>query len=202
MGRRQILMVAGVILCGVLAALGQVTTGAISGSVTDSTGAALAGAKIVIQNDETGVSRAVQSDSSGRYSAPSLGVGKYRITLTQEGFQTESRTGIELTVGRNAVVDLQLKVGAVSQTVEVTGEAPLVDTTKSSVDYLVADTTVRDLPLNGRDLSQLVLLNPGTVVTELPHNPAFNYGYGKLFSIAGLKYTDNIFLLDGTDVGD
>ena len=202
MGRRQVLLVAGIILSAVLFAYGQVTTGTISGSVTDSTGAALPGAKIVIQNEETGATRAVQADSSGRYTAPSLGLGKYRVTVSQEGFQTENRTGIELTVGREAVVNIQMSVGAVSQTVEVTGEAPLVDTTKSSVDYLVADTTVRDLPLNGRDLSQLVLLNPGTVVTELPHNPAFNYGYGKLFSIAGLKYTDNIFLLDGTDVGD
>src|SRR5689334_19258713 len=103
---RQIMVMAGIILSWVLVAVAQVTTGAISGSVTDSTGAALAGAKVVIQNDETGVSRSVQSDSSGRYSASSLSVGKYRITVTQEGFQTESRTGIELTVGRNAIVDL------------------------------------------------------------------------------------------------
>src|SRR5947208_3463152 len=109
-----------------LLAMAQVTTGTISGTVSDASGAVLPGAKIVIQNEDTGISRTAQSDAAGRYSAPLLSLGKYRVVATVSGFQTEVRSGIVLTVGREAVVDLQLTVGAVSQTVEVTGEAPLV----------------------------------------------------------------------------
>src|SRR5437764_547281 len=115
----------------------QVTTGTITGTVADNTGAVLPGAKVVILNEDTGISRAIQTDASGRFSAPSLNVGKYRVTATQEGFQNEARSGIDLTVGRTAVVDFQLQVGAVNQTVEVTGEAPLVETTQSAVSALV-----------------------------------------------------------------
>src|SRR5262249_35801304 len=136
----------------------------ISGSVSDSSGSVIPGVQIQLQNEDTGVTRTVVTDASGRYSAPLLGLGNYRITASVEGFQTEVRRGVVLTVGREAVVNLQLSVGTVSKRVEVTGEAPLVQTTESTVSYLVNEQTVRDLPLNGRDLTQLILLNPG--VTE------------------------------------
>ena len=84
----------------------QVTTGTISGTVKDSTGAVLPGAKVVLLNEETGIARTVQTDAAGRYSAPSLSLGSYRVTGTLEGFQTGVRSGIVLTVGREAVVDL------------------------------------------------------------------------------------------------
>ncbi len=196
------LLVIGILFAWVSAGLAQVTTGMISGSVSDSSGAVLPGAKVVVLNEETGISRSATTDAAGRYSAPSLGLGRYRVTVSQEGFQTEVRTGIEITVGRNAVVDVAMTVGAVTQTVEVTGEAPLIETTKSSVDYLVNDATVRELPLNGRDIAQLVLMNPGVYITETPRNNDFNYGYGKLISISGFRPEDNLFLLDGTDAGD
>src|SRR5262245_1085087 len=89
----------------------QVTTGTISGTVRDSTGAVLPGVQVVILNEATGISRTVQTDASGRYTALSLGLGSYRVTTTQSGFQTQVRTGIVLTVGREAVVDLTLSVG-------------------------------------------------------------------------------------------
>src|ERR1019366_4120647 len=91
-------------------ALAQVTTGTISGTVKDSSGAVLPGAQVVVLNDETGISRTVVTDTSGRYSALSLSLGNYRVTATHEGFQTEVRRGIVLTVGREAVVDLTLTV--------------------------------------------------------------------------------------------
>src|SRR3990172_9218861 len=149
------------LLCWGFSGRAQVTTGAISGSVSDSTGAMIPGVQIVLQNEETGITRTVVTDATGRYSVPQLGLGNYRVTATVEGFQTEVRRGIVLTVGREAVVNLQLSVGAVTQTVEVTGEAPLVQTTEATVSYLVDEKTMRDLPLNGRDLTQLILLNPG-----------------------------------------
>src|SRR5262245_26870257 len=94
------------------------TTGTISGTVADSSGAVLPGAKITMLNEETGITRTAETDAVGRYAAPSLAVGNYKVTVQQEGFQTEVRSGISLTVGRQAVVDFQLKVGAVTQTVE------------------------------------------------------------------------------------
>jgi len=177
---------------------GQVTTGTISGTVTDSTGAVLPGANIVILNEETGISRALVTDAAGRYLAPSLSPGRYRVTISQPGFQTEARTGIALTIGRNAVVDVQLEVGAVSQTVEVTGEAPLVETRESSVSYLVNETTISELPLNGRDITQLIFLQPGVSVAANSANGNAYVGFANKFSIGGMRGEDNAYLLDGS----
>ncbi len=180
----------------------QVTTGTISGTVSDSTGAVLPGAKVEILSEGTGAVRTVTSDAAGHYIAPTLSVGSYRVAGSLEGFQSEIRTGIVLTIGREAVVDLKLSVGAVSQSVEVTGEASLVQTTESTVSYLVGDRAMRDLPLNGRDMSQLILLNPGvTLSVNSTGNNSYS-GYGKRISIAGMRGEDNIYILDGGLIGD
>src|SRR6266478_1003506 len=136
-------------------AVAQVTTGTISGTVKDTSGAVITGAQVVLLNDDTGISRTVQSDSAGRYSASSLSLGKYRVTATQQGFQTQVRSGIELTVGREAVVDLVMAVGAVAEKVEVVGEAPSIETTTATVSGLVNQEQIRDLPLNGRSFADL-----------------------------------------------
>jgi hypothetical protein len=185
----------------VVAGDAQVTTGTISGSVMDSTGAVLPGARVAILNEDTGITRAAVTDGSGRYTAASLSVGNYKVTVTQEGFQTEVRSGIVLTVGRQALVDFQLQVGSVTQTVEVTGEAPLVDTTQSAVSALVTTETISELPLNGRSLSDLVLLQPGVSKLESAA-VATHRGYGTQINISGARSDDNIFLLDGTDLAD
>ncbi|MBI4443739.1 MAG: TonB-dependent receptor [Acidobacteria bacterium] len=179
----------------------QVTTGAISGTVADSTGAVLPGTTVVVLNEDTGVSRTVVADATGRYGAPSLNPGRYKVTARLEGFQTEVRSGILLTVGRQAIVDFQLQVGAVTQTVEVTGEAPLVEATSSEVHTLVNETTISELPLNGRDLSQLVLLQPGVTQVEQA-SVASHRGYGRQLNISGARGDNNLFLLDGTDIND
>ena len=179
-------------------ARGQVTTGTISGSVTDSTGAVLPAASVVILNEETGLSRSLNTDAGGRYLAPSLSLGRYRITISQPGFQTEVRTGIILTIGRNAVVDTQLQIGAVSQTVEVTGEAPLVETRESAVAYLVNSTTISELPLNGRDITQLIFLQPGVSVAANSASGNAYVGFANKFSIGGMRGEDNAYLLDGS----
>src|SRR5262245_36942301 len=98
---------------------GQGTTATISGTVMDSTGAVVPGTKIVLLNEETGISREVAADETGRYTAPSLGLGNYRVTASKDGFQTQVRSGINLTIGRQAIVNFDLPVGSVSETVEV-----------------------------------------------------------------------------------
>src|SRR5262245_15789838 len=108
-------------LCTQLA-FGQVNTATISGTVHDSSGAVLPGASVTIVNQETGISRTTITNETGRYSAPALGLGNnYQVTAELPGFQSQVRNGIALTVGREAVVDFTLSVGAVSEKVEVTG---------------------------------------------------------------------------------
>jgi hypothetical protein len=192
-------------LLPVLSAWAQEATGTFTGTVKDSTGAVVPAAHIVVLNEDTGISRAVESDTAGSYTAPSLNPGNYRITATHEGFETVVRTGIVLTVGRHAVVDLSLPVGAIAQTVEVTGGAPLVETTTGSLGSLVDDRTIRALPLNGRSYDQLALLQPGVTLTSSgpPGNQsAINYGTGARFSVGGQRPNSNSFLLDGANIND
>ncbi|HEY3236877.1 MAG TPA: carboxypeptidase-like regulatory domain-containing protein, partial [Polyangiaceae bacterium] len=197
--RRFYGMLLGVALCGHLA-LAQVNTATISGTVRDASGAVLPGASVVAQNQDTGMSRTVTANTAGRYSAPGLGLGNYQVTAQQAGFQSQVRTGLVLTVGREAVVDFTLPVGAVTQTVEVSGEAPLVELTNANLGGLVDDRTIRDLPLNGRSWDNLALLQPG-IVKYGTGNADFNSGSGETkFSAAGSRSYSNSFLLDGTDV--
>jgi hypothetical protein len=183
----------------------QVSTGTISGTVKDSSGAVLPGAKVVVLNEGTGISRTIETDANGHYSALSLSLGSYRVTGAREGFGTVVRTGIVLTVAQEEVVDLTLSVGSVAQSVVVTGAAPLVESTTASEGSLVDDKTIRELPLNGRSYDQLALLQPGVNLTS-PGNPSgvimFTFGSGARFSVGGQLPNANLFLLDGTDVND
>src|SRR5262245_54033078 len=141
----------------------QVNTATISGTVHDASGAVLPGANVTIQNQDTGISRTVISNETGRYSAPALGLGNYQVTVQLPGFQGQVRSGIALTVGREAVVDFTLAVGAVAQTLEVTGEAPLVELTNANLGGLVDDRTIREMPLNSRSWDTLAYTIPGVV---------------------------------------
>jgi Carboxypeptidase regulatory-like domain len=182
----------------------QVSTGTISGTVTDSSGAALPGVSVVVLDQDTGISRTVETDSQGHYSAVSLSLGHYRVTGTRDGFKTAVREGIQLTVGREEVVNLSLTVGTVTQTVTVTGGAPLVEATTASLGSLVDDQTIREFPLNGRSYDQLALIQPGVNLTS-PGGQAgigFTFGTGARFSVGGQLPNSNLFLLDGTDIND
>ena len=198
----RMIRIAGVLgLMAVSAALAQVNTGTISGTVKDSSGAVIAGAKVTLLNEDTGIARNVQSDTAGRYTASSLGLGNYRVTGTQAGFQTEARTGIVLTVGQEAVVDLTLTVGAVTQTVEVAGEAPRIETANATVSGLVNQDQIRDLPLNGRSADDLALLSPGVILNATASTGATT-GFGIRISVDGARPDAMAYLLDGSVVND
>jgi hypothetical protein len=180
-----------------LASHAQQTMGTISGTVSDSSGAVLPGANVLILNEETGISRTVTTNEAGRYVAPALGLGQYKVTASLQGFQTGVRSGIVLTVGREAVVNFQLAVGAITQTVEVTGEAPLVEVTKGGLGTLVESRAISELPLNGRDIAQLIVLQTGAVeFTAAESDP----GTGKLLVVSGARPTTNVFLIDGVAI--
>jgi hypothetical protein len=186
------------------AASAQVATGTISGTVRDASGAALPGTKVVVLNADTGISRTVETDVEGRYSALSLSLGNYKVTASLAGFGTQVRSGIVLTVGREEIVDLSLAVGSVEQSVEVSGEAPLVDSTTATLGSLVDAKTIRAIPLNGRSWDQLALLQPGVILTSpgIPASTSYLFGSGKRFSVGGQRDVSNYFLLDGTDIND
>ena len=142
-------------------AVAQVTRATISGAVEDETGAVLPGVSITIENVDTGVTRETVADDQGSYFAPNLAIGTYQVRAELPGFSTAVRTGITLTVGRQAIVDIVLQVGEITEEVTVTGEASLVESTTSSVGGLVERSQIEELPLNGRDFGELTRLIPG-----------------------------------------
>jgi outer membrane receptor protein involved in Fe transport len=182
----------------------QLTTGTINGVVKDSSGAVVPGVTVVVTNVDTGASRSVISDSQGRYQAPSLAIGNYSVKAELQGFQTTTRSGIELTVGRTAVVDLELKVGDMTEAVEVRGEAALLETTTATVSNLVDARRVVELPLINRDLTQLTFLQPGVLKMPTPGggNSGSFSGMGDKLTVAGARGNQNIFMLDGVSNSD
>jgi hypothetical protein len=185
------------------AALGQVTSGTIAGTVTDETGARVPGASISIVNTGTSIVSSAMTDQNGYYTAPSLVVGQYQVTAKKSGFATGVRSGIDLTVGREAVVDTSLKVGNATEQVVVTGDAPLIETTDSTVGALISSEQVRDVPLNGRELQQLILLTPGVNQVNGDGPPGtYTHGNSSTFSASGLRPVGMMELLDGANVSN
>src|SRR5713226_7876167 len=202
MSRNLPVLLISLILSGHLV-FAQVTTGTISGVVQDTSGAVIPGVSITVKNVDTGTARTVTTDEGGRYTVPNLSVGNYEVEGQLTGFQTEVRSGITLTVGREAVVNLALKVGQLSDKVTITGEAPLVESTTATLSSLVDERTIRDLPLNGRSWDNLALLQPGVVsVGAGQGSVAFDYGTGTRFNVNGSRAYANTFLLDGTVIND
>ncbi|MGH9785072.1 MAG: carboxypeptidase regulatory-like domain-containing protein, partial [Terriglobia bacterium] len=186
-------------------AAAQLDTGTISGTVTDPSGAAVPGAAIALRNVQTGITRSIESNAAGRYEAVALPVGTYEVRASLAGFQTLVRSGITLTVGRNAVVDMALQVGEVAQAITVAGEASFVETTTATVANLVSEKQVSEIPLNNRDLTQLAFLQPG--VLRVPGgggNPdsRARYGLGQKLTVAGARASMNIYLTDGVSNSD
>ena len=177
------------------------STGTISGTVADQTGGVVPGVAVTLTNLGTGVTRSVSTDAEGRYQAPSLSLGNYEVRAELPGFRTSVRRGIELTVGRHAVVDLTMSVGEVVSEVVVTGEAPLVETTTTELSQLVSSAEIQDLPIQGRNLTELAVLQTG--VTELTSQiTSLTSGPGKKISVGGARPNQSTFLLDGGDINN
>src|SRR5438128_175883 len=186
-------------------ALAQVTTGTISGTVSDSTGAVLPGVKVTLKRVGKGISRTVRTDEGGRYRAPELALGSYEITAEAAGFESVVRSGITLTVGREAVVDFSLQVGTITDKITVTGEAPLVQTANATVAALVDERAMRELPLNGRSFADLTSIQPGVAsdleITALGTQAVYTGGGSAARrSIGGTKPQQSTFLLDGMEI--
>jgi len=170
----------------------------ISGRVDDATGSAVGGVTITVKSVETGATRSVVSDADGNFRVLSLPVGQQELKAEKAGFKSIVRTGINLVVGQEAVANLQLDVGELVQQVTVVAEAPVVNTTTSSVSGLVSEREIKDLPLNGRSFDNLIALNPGAISYGLKSLNTIT-SMGNTFSVSGRRPLDNIFLLNGVE---
>ena len=172
----------------------------IQGTVTDASGAAVVGAKIDVKNTATAITQTTVTDAQGRYSVTQLPIGDYEVQASLSGFQTAVRRGITLSVGNELVVDFSLQVGQQQQTVEVTGEVSQVETTSSTVSSLVDQTQMRELPLNGRNFEQLILLAPGVQqYTAMSANSSW-WGKAYTYSFSGGRPEGQALLLDNQDM--
>ena len=179
----------------------QSAGGSLSGTVKDGTGGVLPGVTVTVTNANTSLTRALVTDAGGRYLAPDLPPGPYRVRAALEGFTTMIRSGITVTVGREAVVDLELTLGKVSDQVTVVAEAKTVDTRTSSTGGLIDTTQIEGLPLNGRSFVELANLTPGVQLTQTG-GQSTSTGFGMKLSVNGARYTSNLFTLDGTNLND
>src|SRR5258706_3110115 len=163
----------------------QVSGATLAGTVSDASGAVVTNAKVSIKNSATDVTRDVTTDSSGHYSAPNLLPGIYEITIVAAGFSASVRTGVTLTVGATQALNVSLQIGQKTERIDVSGIAPDVQLTSSIMSAEVDSTTVRELPLNGRDWTQLAALQPGgtSVRVEAGTNKRVNPRDGNLLSV-------------------
>ena len=173
----------------------QTSTAQLSGSVADSSGAVLPHANVLIVNRDTGISRPVQTDGQGQYSAPALEPGHYRITVEAKGFQTLVTDNVTLNVAQNANLGFQLKVGAENQTVTVDGSGQMINTTDASVGTVIDRKFVENIPLNGRSFQDLISMTPG-VITASPQSSNQNGQTGD-FSVNGQRTESNYYIVDG-----
>src|SRR5437867_4469509 len=184
------------IALGTCLSVAQTSTATILGTVKDTSGALIPGVSITVKHTESGLTRNVVSGERGGYNVALLPVGAYEITTTMPGFKQQVRTGINLVIGQQAVIDLTLEVGGAAEQITISEEAPLVNTTLSSTSGLITEQQVKDLPLNGRSFDQLLVLNVGVV------NNTSNMGGGggfPAFSVAGHRQETNRFMINGVD---
>jgi outer membrane receptor protein involved in Fe transport len=178
----------------------QTFRGTILGTIVDSSGAAIPGARVVIKNEGTAQTRTTTSGEAGTYNVPELPIGSYAVSVSKEGFETMTVGGVSVTVAGEHRVDFTLQPGKVSSTVEVVASVPLVTTTEDTLGGTLQSSQVDNLPVNGRDYTKLIYLQPG--VSGGPDQITDSPGSFGEFSVNGARGRANNFLLDGTDMND
>ncbi len=189
------------ILLAVVSLSAQTFRGTILGTVADPSGAVIAGAKVTVKNTGTGLERTTETSGDGSYSLPELPIGTYNVTITQQGFQTFLATGVTVDVASERRVDAALKTGEITTKVEVSADQlPIVETTTNTLGGVLTAQTVEDMPVNGRDYTKLIYMNPGVAGSpdQISDSPG---SYGE-FSMNGARGRSNNYLLDGTDMND
>jgi hypothetical protein len=184
----------------------QVVGGTISGSVVDPAKAVVPGAQLSIMNVATGVTTTATTNGEGIYNAPNLLPGTYNVTISAAGFQTKVETGITLAVGAEQVLNVTLKLGEVSEKVEVNGDAPDVQLASSTISGVMNTIIIQELPLNGRSWTDLATLQPGVskihAMVSVSSPDRLGRGLGSELSITGGRPQQNNYVLDGISIND
>jgi hypothetical protein len=200
--RERLVFVAAVLLvvsC-VTPALAQ-TAGTIAGTVTDASDAAVPGVTVTARNSDTGLTRTVVTGAQGRYAIPALPPGTYEIRLELTGFTPQLRRNVQLAVAETLALNVTMQVGGVALEEVVTAGASLVNTSTSELSYLVGSQAIEQLPLNGRNYTDLALLQPG--VNSFPHRDGGSVvAHGLAMSVNGQDPRSNVYLIDGTVQND
>ena len=193
----------GLLLITTTPATAQVDRGAIVGTVTDPSGARISNAQITVTNRETGQPVHLTTDDEGNYNANLLKIGTYSVSATRQGFETTTQSSVDVAVNQSVRVDLVLKLGSATETVEVTGAAPLLQTESSSLGTVETERRISELPLNGRNFIQLAYLGPGANGGQTGSNVSGgvfeNERANEAISVNGLRVSNNNFLLNGVD---
>ncbi|MGD0214502.1 MAG: TonB-dependent receptor [Terriglobales bacterium] len=185
----RVLGIVCVVLVLSLPVFSQTTMGRILGSVSDQSGASVAGAAVIITDVQRGTTRAVTTDASGDYSVPELQPGIYKVRAEAKGFKAVERVNIAVEVGQDVRVDIALPTGQVSETVVVNAEVPLVNTTSATLGGTLSNVEINDLPLNGRNYENLLQLRPGVM--------RYPGGGFSTTSTNGLRAEDNAYFIEG-----
>ncbi len=201
-GWKNLLLVASVVAMLPAALRAQGASASILGTVTDASGAVVASATVQVKNLGTNDVHQTTTDAQGRYVIADLPIGSYEATAAGQGFQTTVRRGISLTVGSQSVVDFSLSVGQAQQTITVEGQVSQVDTVSATVSSYVEQKQINDLPLNGRNFTDLVALVPGVSAGSQIGNGGSNllYGTQNNFAVSGARSEGQAYLLDSTDI--
>jgi hypothetical protein len=178
------------------ALFGQATTGALVGTVSDSSGATIPQAQILVKNLGTAIERRTVTNEAGQFTVPLLEIGTYSISVTKEGFREETKTDIVLNVDQTVRADFSLTVGSITELIEVHASAVSLDTDSATVGQVITEQQVEQLPLNGRSFIDLLFLSEGA--TQVPGEVSSSRaGEGNAISIAGGRPQSNGYLLDG-----
>ena len=190
-----------VVISGAVSRLSAQAVGEILGTVADQTGAVIPDAKITGVEERTGLSYTTVSTGAGNYSLTNLPIGSYRVSANASGFKLASISEITLDVNQQRKVDFTLVVGGVTQNVSVTAAPPLINTSNATLGGVVTGQQVSTLPLNGRDITQLITLQPGTAVD--PNGAGIHsFATGTWTSSNGQRGTSVDSYLDGVDTTD
>lgn len=188
-------------VCLSASALAQQTTSNLTGDIKDVNGAVLTGAQVTARHNDTGLTRTTVSTEEGRFVFPAMPLGAYEVRAEATGFKTLVYKNVNLTVGETAVITLVMEVSDLTADVTVSGEEALVNTQTQELSYLVGERAIKELPLNGRNYTDLAVLQPG--VTPYPHRDGGSVvAHGLAMSINGQDPRSNVYLLDGTTQND
>ncbi len=198
MKRSYIFFTIAILLTAAAAAMGQSFTGTLVGTVKDPTGAVLPGVGLKLTRVDTGQTRETATNERGDFTFVQLPVGTYQLEAELPGFKSEQRTGLTVRTDITARVDITMVVGAVSEKIVVSADAPLLESETSAVGNVINNKTVVELPLNGRKFETLVFLSPGATLPR----PGSSIGFRGGVQFTGMRETSNMFILDGIDITD